>query len=257
MIGLAVTRDGIPVRVQTFAGNTSGQLLLRTVKDGLRSWNLNRVIWVIDRGFSPAANRRYLQRGGGHYIMGEKLRSDSAEARHAPGRAGRYHTVAGNLRVKEVRIDDGTIWDRFVICHNRERAARDADFRAQIIARLQEKITGSDQLSPRKRAELAGALKTKPAFNRFLRATPSGKLRINRQAAARDAFSDGKFLLRTSDQTLTAAGIAEGYKGQLPTSRMVTACRVLAPGRERLPRGDQAGKDSAHPGCAVAFTRKG
>ena len=115
VIGLAVTRQGIPVRMWTFPGDTSEQLLLRTVKDDLREWNLNRVIWVVDRGFSSAANRRFLQRGGGHYIMGEKLRSDSAEAKHALGRAGRYRTVAGNLRVKEARIDDGTARDRFAL----------------------------------------------------------------------------------------------------------------------------------------------
>jgi hypothetical protein len=145
-----------------------------TVKDDLRDWNLNRVIWVVDRGFCSAASRRYLQRGGGHYIMGEKLRSDSLEAKHALARAGRYRTVAGNLRVKEVRIDDGTMRDRFVICHNPERAARDAEVRARIVALLQAKIADSDRLSPGKRAELAGALKTKPAFNRLLRAEVAG-----------------------------------------------------------------------------------
>ncbi|HUO37980.1 MAG TPA: transposase, partial [Mycobacterium sp.] len=212
VIGLAVTRQGIPVRMWIFPGDTSEQLGLRTVKDDLREWNLNRVIWVVDRGFSSAANRRYLQRGGGHYIMGEKLRSDSAEAKHALGRAGRYRTVAGNLRVKEVRIDDATARDRFVICHNPERATRDAQVRARILARLEAKIAGSDRLSARKRAELVGALKTKPAFNRLLRTTSAGKLRIDRAAVAREAFFDGKFLLRTSDETLTAADIAEGYK---------------------------------------------
>jgi len=219
VIGLAVTRQGIPVRMWTFPGDTSEQLLLRTVKDDLREWNLNRVIWVVDRGFTSAANRRYLQRGGGHYIMGEKLRSDSAEAKHALGRAGRYRTVAGNLRVKEVRIDDGTARDRFVICHNPERAARDAEVRARILARLEAKIADSDRLSPRKRAELAGALKTKPAFNRLLRTTATGKLRIDRAAVAREAFFDGKFLLRTSDETLSAADIAEGYKGLYEAER--------------------------------------
>lgn len=218
VIGLAVTRQGIPVRMWTFPGDTSEQLLLRTVKDDLRDWNLNRVIWVVDRGFSSAANRRYLQRGGGHYIMGEKLRSDSAEAKHALGRAGRYRTVAGNLRVKEVRID-GTARDRFVICHNPERAARDAEVRARILARLEEKIADSDRLSARKRAELAGALKTKPSFNRLLRTTATGKLRIDRAAVAREAFFDGKFLLRTSDETLSAADIAEGYKGLYEAER--------------------------------------
>ncbi len=47
--------------------------------------------------------------------MGEKLRGDSAEASAALSRQGRYHTVAGNLRVKEVRVDNGTARDRFVI----------------------------------------------------------------------------------------------------------------------------------------------
>src|SRR6266536_2743555 len=51
VIGMAVTREGIPVRVWTFPGNTSDQVLIRTVKDDLRDWNLNRVIWALDRGF--------------------------------------------------------------------------------------------------------------------------------------------------------------------------------------------------------------
>jgi transposase len=200
-------------------GDTSEQLMLRTVKDDLRAWNVNRVIWVVDRGFTSAADRRYLQRGGGHYIMGEKLRSDSTEASTALGRAGRYRRVAGNLRVKEVRIDDGTNRDRFVICHNPERATRDAEVRAQILTRLETKIAGSDQLPARKRAELAGALKTRPAFNRFLRTTPGGKLRIDHTAVSRETHFDGKFLLRTSDESLTAADIAEGYKALYEAER--------------------------------------
>jgi hypothetical protein len=118
VVGMAVTRKGIPVRVWTFPGNTSDQTIIRKVKDDLRGWNLSRVIWVLDRGFTSERNRRYLQRGGGHYIVGEKLRSDSKEAGAALARQGRYHTVQGNLRVKQVRIDEGTNRDRFVICHN-------------------------------------------------------------------------------------------------------------------------------------------
>ncbi len=158
VIGMAVTREGIPVRVWTFPGSTSDQVLIRTVKDDLRAWRLNRVIWVLDRGFASAENRRYLQRGGGHYIMGEKLRSDSKEAAAALSRQGRYHTVAGNLRVKEVRVDDGTARDRFVVCHNPEQATRDAEVRAQIVERLQGRIAGTDALGAKKRATLAGQL---------------------------------------------------------------------------------------------------
>jgi hypothetical protein len=212
VVGMAVTRRGIPVRVWTFPGNASDQVIIRKVRDDLRDWNLARVIWVLDRGFTSERNRRYMQRAGGHYIVGEKLRSDSKEAGAALARQGRYHVVEGNLRVKQVRLDDGTARDRFVICHNPERAQRDRIVRERILARLTEQIANSDKLTPAKRRELYGALTTKPAFKRLLRQTPTGKLRIDRAAVTTEAKLDGKFLLRTSDESLTATDIALGYK---------------------------------------------
>jgi hypothetical protein len=219
VIGMAVTRRGIPVRVWTFPGNSSDQQIIRKVRDDLRGWNLARVIWVLDRGFSSERNRRYLQRGGGHYIVGEKLRSDSKEASAALARQGRYHVVEGGLRVKQVRVDEGTHRDRFVICHNPERAQRDRAIREQILARLSEQIAGADKLTAVKRRELYGALATKPAFKRLLRQTPTGKLRIDRSAVARERGLDGKFLLRTSDESLSATDIALGYKALYEAER--------------------------------------
>jgi hypothetical protein len=219
VVGMAVTRKGIPVRMWTFPGNASDQVIIRKVKDDLRGWNLSRVIWVLDRGFTSERNRRYLQRAGGHYIVGEKLRSDSKEANAALARQGRYHVVEGNLRVKQVRVDDATNRDRFVICHNPERAERDRAVRAQILERLRQEIHHADGLPPSKRAELYGALATKPAYKRFLRRTPTGKLRIDRAAVAREVKLDGKFLLRTSDESLTPADLAQGYKALYEVER--------------------------------------
>ncbi|MGH2858443.1 MAG: IS1634 family transposase [Solirubrobacteraceae bacterium] len=219
VVGMAVTRKGIPVRVWTFPGNASDQVIIRKVRDDLRGWNLSRVIWVLDRGFTSERNRRYLQRAGGHYIVGEKLRSDSKEANAALARQGRYHTVDGGLRVKQVRVDDGTARDRFVICHNPERAERDRTVREQILERLKQEIHHADTLAPSKRSELYGALATKPAYKRFLRRTKTGKLRIDRSAVTKEAKLDGKFLLRTSDETLSAEDIAQGYKALYEAER--------------------------------------
>src|SRR6185437_16555758 len=90
VIGLAVTREGIPVRVWCWPGSTADSALIRQVKKDMRNWSLGRVVWVADRGFSSRANRRFLQSGGGAYIIGEKLRSGSAEAQAALSRHGRY-----------------------------------------------------------------------------------------------------------------------------------------------------------------------
>ncbi len=216
VIGMAVTRDGIPLRVWCWPGNTGDSALIRQVKDDLRGWILSKVVWVADRGFSSAENRRYLRKGGNHYIIGERLRSGSAEADAALSRQGRYQEVAGNLRVKEVRIAED---ERFVICHNPEGAERDAAIRARMITQLKELIDGTDRLSKDRRAELRGVISTRPGLNRYLRVTPGGLLRVDAARAKAEENLDGKYLLRTSDPKMTAEDIALGYKQLLEVER--------------------------------------
>ena len=222
VVGLAVTRDGIPIRVWTWPGNASDQELIRQVKDDLRAWKLSRVVWVTDTGFNSAENRRYLQRAGGHYITGEKLRGDSKEAQSALARQGRYRKVAGNLEIKEVVLDDGTMRDRFVICRNPEAAERDRSIRAQLLERLESAIAGSDDKPLDERLALLQSLRARPGLARFLRVDGSGtsvRLRIDRAAVAAAEKLDGKFLLRTSDPTLSAEEVALGYKQLLQVER--------------------------------------
>jgi Transposase DDE domain len=216
VVGMAVTRAGIPVRVWCWPGNTSDSPLIRQVKDELRDWTLGKVIWVADRGFTSAQNRRYLAAGGGGYILGEKMRSGSPEAAAAMARQGRYQDITANLRVKEVKISES---ERFVVCHNPDAATRDAAIRANLVDRLEAMIAGSDRLSPTERAELRGVISTKPGLNRFLRVTPGGLLRVDAAKITADAKLDGKYLLRTSDPHLTSEDIALGYKQLLEVER--------------------------------------
>jgi hypothetical protein len=215
IIGMAVTRDGIPVRVWCWPGDTNGSALIRQVKDDMREWVLSKIIWVADRGFTSAENRRYLRKGGGSYIIGEKIRSGTAAAA-ALSRPGRYKDVAGNLKVKEVRIAED---ERFVICFNPGAAERDAAVRAEMIARLEDAIKDSDQLSPAERGEIRGVISTKPGLNRYLRVTPGGLLRIDATKARAEENLDGKYLLRTAGTKLSAEDIATGYKQLLEVER--------------------------------------
>jgi len=227
VIAMAVTRDGVPVRCWTFDGNTADTAIIRTVKDDLGAWDLRRLIWVADRGFASAANRTYLTKGGGHYIHAEKLRHTNTEATAALARAGRYHQVGDHLRVKEVHVapggkgdgDGGVRTERFVICHNPEQGDRDATVRSNLVAYLEGLIHGSDAWTPRRRDELVGSLKGKPGLRRYLRRTKAGMLRINRAALKAEAHLDGKWLLRTSDLTLTPEDLAAAYKQLIEVER--------------------------------------
>jgi hypothetical protein len=216
VVGMAVTRTGIPVRVWCWPGNTGDSALIRQVKNDMREWSLARIVWVADRGFASAENRRFLQQGGGHYILSEKLRAGTSEADQALARQGRFASVADNLQVKEVNIDAD---DRFVICYNPEAADRDAAVRERLIAQLTDLIDDTDRLPATKRAELRGVISTKPGLNRFLRVTPKGLLRLDQAKVKAEQRLDGKYLLRCSDPKLSAEDIALGYKQLLEVER--------------------------------------
>jgi transposase len=227
VIGLAVTREGIPVRVWCWPGNTNDMSVIKEVKDDLRGWRLGRVVTVVDRGFSSDENLRYLTRAGGHWIAGERMRDGSPDGAAALARPGRYQTVRENLRVKEVRVGDGDAAKRFVICHNPAEAERERTQREDTIRRLEaeldrihtqrSKAHNAKATDAHTKAECA--LRDHPALGRYLRQTRSGRLRIDRAKIAAEAKLDGKFLLSTSDPDLSAEDVALGYKNLLEAER--------------------------------------
>ena len=238
IIGLAVTREGIPVRVWCWPGNTSDQAVLPQVKDDLRAWRLGRVVTVVDRGFSSAANLDYLRRAGGHFIAGERMRAGTAHVEEVLARQGRYRTVRDNLRVKEVRLEAAPDL-RWVLCHNPDEATRAAAQREAALDRIQTELarikTARSRLATatpttaaairRRDAELAShsraecALRDHPALGRWLRQTPSGRLVVDTAKVRAEARLDGKYLLVTSDPDLSAEDVALGYKNLLEAER--------------------------------------
>ena len=241
VIGLAVTREGIPVRCWTWPGGTNDQTVITEVKDGLRDWRLGRVVTVADSGFSSEANQTYLKRAGGHYITGVKMREGSKKADQALARQGRYQQVRDNLRVKEVRLDgdDGRRW---IICHNPAEAERDQARREDQLTAIRDELariktaraadakkaktkaakTGTRPAAPsdapHRKAECA--LRDHPSLGRWLKQHPAtGRLSINTAKITAEARLDGKYLLATSDPDLSAEDVALGYKNLLEAER--------------------------------------
>src|SRR5215204_3931041 len=252
VIGLAVTRTGIPVRCWCWPGNTQDQTLLAEVKDDLRAWKLGRVITVVDRGFSSADNLAYLRRAGGHYIAGMRMRDGNALVEQALSRQGRYQQVRDNLRVKEVRLEATD--QRFVICHNPEQAERDKLQRQQAVARIQAELARITAQRERDRAKTTPKARDKaeaahvkaecelrdhPTLGRWIRQLTSGRLVIDRAKVKAEERLDGKYLLATSDPDISAEDVALGYKNLLEAERgfrdMKTTL-VLRPVFHRLER---------------------
>jgi hypothetical protein len=227
VIGLAVTREGIPVRCWVWPGNTSDQTVVDEVKRDLTGWRLGRAIYVVDSGFSGQDNLRHLRSAGGHYIAGMKLRSGMTQTEAALSRPGRYRSVRENLRVKNVRIGDGDAAQRFVVCHNPAEAERDRARREQRIKRIEAELTRLKAQRDRAKtpAERAAhqrgecALTDHKTLSRYLRQNASGRLVLDRDKIRAEERLDGKYLLTTSDPSLSAEDVALGYKQLLEAER--------------------------------------
>jgi Transposase DDE domain len=212
VLGMAVTKEGIPIRCWTFPGTTSDQEIIKKVKADLAGWSLHRVLFVCDSGFNSEENRTYLSKGGGHYIVAERLRSASTEVREVLSRPGRYHRVDDNLEVKEVTVGEGARAQRFVVCHNPDVDARDKAVRKNLVSYLEERISSTDAWTKQRRDELVGELRTTPALYRLVRRTKDGKLRVDRAKVKDQERYDGKFVVRSDDDSLSATDLALAYK---------------------------------------------
>jgi hypothetical protein len=213
VVGLAVTRDGMPVRSWVFPGNTNDVTTVEQVKKDLRGWRLGRCVFVGDAGMNSDENRRTLARGNGKYILAAKMRAGDEVTKNVLTRPGRYHTVAQNLRVKEVFVGDGERRRRYVVCHNPAEAERQARHRERVLAALTAELS---TLAPPKpsahHSKRSCELLTTQRFERYLRQTKRGLLRIDRAAVAREKRLDGKWVVTSNDDTLTVEDLALGYK---------------------------------------------
>ncbi len=124
IIGLAVTREGIPVRCWVLPGNQNDAKCVKQVQKDMNDWKLGNVIWAMDRGMTSEENRKTLQRAGGQYILGEKLRGPHLNEA-ALNRGGRFKVIKENLHIKEVYAGEGSGRRRFVVAFNPEQAEHD------------------------------------------------------------------------------------------------------------------------------------
>lgn len=210
-IGLAVTREGIPVRCWIMPGNQSDAKCVDQVQRDLNDWRLNRVIWVMDRGMTSDENRRILQRAGGHYILGEKLRSGNVN-QEVLKRGGRFKMIRDNLHVKEVTIGNGAGRRRFVVVFNPEEAEHDKKVRTRILERIQQELKELKKKSKKKQEPAKYLLLSNKLMGRYLKEGKNGNLCIDKAKVTQEKKLDGKYLLSSSDDSLSVEDIALGYK---------------------------------------------
>ena len=220
VMGFAMTRDGIPVRVWSWPGNTADQSVVSEVKKDLNGWKLGRVITVMDAGFNSADNRKTLQGAADGYIIGEKVRfGQGGEPAAAVQRAGKYKKLASGLEAKEVIVGgQSALRRRFIVVKDPAEAERDQKKRADIVSEATRRLEGLNQLKGEPHTKAACALRApptfggSPAFGRYVKQSKTGTLSLDQAKIKREARLDGKFLISTSEDSLPVEDVVLAYK---------------------------------------------
>lgn len=212
VVGMAVTRDGFPVRHWVFPGNTVDVTTVKTVKEDLKGWHLSRCVFVGDAGMVSAENLRRLSAAGGRYIVGMPVHRGGQVSEEVMTRPGRFRQVAANLRVKEVVVGDGERRRRYVLCFNSEEAERQRRHREELLNELDAELESLGQVGGKEHSKRVCALVTSKRFGRYLARTRGGKIVISRRKIREAEKRDGKWVVHTNDDTLSAEDMALGYK---------------------------------------------
>ncbi|RFA31662.1 hypothetical protein CAI16_20270, partial [Virgibacillus dokdonensis] len=178
LIGLLMTKQGIPIGHQVFPGNLHDtKAFSRVITDIKKRYPIDRVILVGDRGMVSEKNLDQIKALGMEYIVGIKLRK-SKKAQELLSIRGRYKEVSTNLKVKSKRIEG----ENYVLCYNPEAEERDKQTRKIVLEKLQKKL---DKLGP------SGLVKNR-AYSRFL-TVDKASARIDDGKVDEDAKFDGKY----------------------------------------------------------------
>lgn len=232
VVGMAVTRDGFPVRHWVFPGNTVDVTTVARVKADLKGWQLSRCVFVGDAGMVSAENLRQLSLGGGKYIVCMPIHQGGEVAKQVLTRPGRYQVVAENLKVKQVEVGDGERRRRYVVCHNPQEEQRQRTHRDKVLVELEAELASLADNEAGPHSKRACQLRASGRYGKYLKQSKTGKLSIARTKVRAIARLDGKFVVHSNDDTLNAEDLALGYKQLM---RVEEAWRTLKSGLKLRP----------------------
>ena len=162
-IALVVSRCGMPIGYEVFAGNRRDSTTVEEVVTTMESrYGKSQRVWVMDRGMLSEANIKFLKDGGRRYIIGTPKSMLKQFERELLEES--WDHVREGVEVKLCPSPDGDE-ETFILCRSRDRLEKEKAIFARFESRIEEglkKIQTSCQKKKQsavKIAERVGRLK--------------------------------------------------------------------------------------------------
>ena len=191
IFAVLIDGDGRPVCSEMWPGNTADVTTLIPVIDRLRQrFDIARMCVIADRGMISAETVAQLEARRLLYILGVRERSDKLVDELVLDHPAPFVPLMMKKRGKEIDYEAKTVMvagRRYIVCRNRQEAAKDAADRASIVAALERQLAKGDK-----------ALVGNTGFRRYLKTMSEKHFAIDPDKIEEEKKLDGIFVLRTN-----------------------------------------------------------
>jgi transposase len=150
-IALVVSKGGIPLGYEVFAGNRADVTTLEEIVTLMeRRYGQADRVWVADRGMVSEKNLKFLREGKRRYIVGTpKSMLKQFEQQLL---SGDWHVVREGLEVKLCPSPDGE--ETFVLCRSRDRREKEKAMHGRFEQRIEEGLKRIEAACQRQRLKV-------------------------------------------------------------------------------------------------------
>ena len=134
-IGLVVTRDGVPLGYEVFAGNRTDVTTMEEIVTTMeRRYGQARRVWVMDRGMASAENIAWLRGSQRHYLIGASKSELKTFAGPLADRRD-WRQVRDGVEAKVCAGPDGS--ETFLLVRSAERQQKERAMHARFCERIE------------------------------------------------------------------------------------------------------------------------
>lgn len=135
-IALVVSREGMPLGYEIFAGNTTDVTTVQQIVEGMedRFGKVNRV-WVMDRGMVSAENIAWLNSTGRRYVIGTARAELGRFAKQITEKTD-WRQIREDIEVKICGGPDGS--ETFLLCRSASRSEKEKAMHGRFSKRIEE-----------------------------------------------------------------------------------------------------------------------
>ena len=162
-IGLVVSRCGMPLGYEVFAGNRADVTTLQEIVETMEArYGKSNRIWVMDRGMISEENIEFLREGARRYIVGTPKGMLKKFEQQLLGED--WHTIREGLEVKLCSSPDGEA-ETFILCRSRDRREKEKAMHERFEKRIEQRLT---RMAERCRKQKRHPLKVARELGRLL-----------------------------------------------------------------------------------------